>query len=246
MKVLITRPRSVSGPVVAALRRRGASALVTPLIKIANPKSFKAVDRALKRFGRYHAVVFTSVNAVERFLGRSKFVLHRVPEPSSMICAVGSRTAEAVSVLTKGRWKASTIPENAQNSAALSKVLRVPRGRKVLMPRAERGLDTVPAVLKKKGIEVDVVSVYRTVTDERGLSAYRTALARGAGVAIFASPSAARIGAPALKLCGAKAVAIGPTTAAALRSLKIVPIVAKNPSPGALANAAVLAARRLP
>lgn len=244
--VLITRPKSASGPVAAALRRQGAAVIVTPLIKIENPKSFSRVDESLKRFERYHAVVFTSVNAVERFFVRSRFVLHRVPNPPSRVFSVGKKTADSVSVLTKGRWKSSTTPENAQNSAAIAKHLRVPRGHKVLMPRAERGLDTVPQALKRRGITVDVVSVYRSVPDEAGKKLFRKSLALGADIVVFASPSAARIGASDLKTCGAAAVAIGPTTAAALRAMQIDPVVAKDPSPASLAKAAVLAARSLP
>jgi uroporphyrinogen-III synthase len=114
------------------------------------------------------------------------------------------------------------------------------------MPRAERGLDTVPQALARRGIKCEVVPVYRTVPDEAGRKAYREALALGADVVVFASPSAARAGSSDLKLSGAAAVAIGPTTAAALRALKIDPVVAKDPSPEALAKAAVLAARSLP
>ncbi len=220
--------------------------IVTPLIRIVPPGSYSAVDRALRSFRRYHAVVFTSVNAVESFIARSRSVLGRIPDQSSMICAVGKKTAESVSVLTRGCWKVSTIPENAQNSAALAKVLRVPRGRRVLMPRAERGLNTVPSALKKCGATVNVVSVYKSVPDETGRTIFRKALASGADVAVFASPSAARVGAPDVRLSRAAAVAIGPTTAAALRALKIAPVVAEDPSPDALAKAAVIAARSLP
>ncbi|UPT72868.1 MAG: uroporphyrinogen-III synthase [Elusimicrobiota bacterium] len=242
--VLITRPKSVSGAVVVALRRRGATVIVSPLIKIAAPSSHAAVDRSLNSFSRYHAVVFTSSNAVESFFARARKILGHIPKTSAMIYAVGRSTAAAVAVRSKGRWRCSTFPEDAR-SAGLAKILRVPRAANVLIPRAERGLSLLPQALRKRGARVDVVSVYKTVPDTDGLKKFRSALAFGADIAVFASGSAARAGASDLKLSGAKAVAIGPTTASVLRSLKIEPVVSKAPTPDALAKAVILASKDL-
>jgi uroporphyrinogen III methyltransferase/synthase len=242
--VLITRPQAVSGPVAAALRRRGATVIVSPLIRISKPSSHSAVDRSLKSFSRYQAVVFTSANAVESFFARARKVLGGIPKTSAMIYAVGKSTAGSVAVLSKGRWRCSRFAEDA-HSAALAKILRVPRGSHVLIPRAERGLNLLPQALRKRGAKVDVVAVYKTVPDADGRRKFRSALARGADIAVFASGSAAKAGASDLKLSGARAVAIGPTTAAALRSLGIEPVVSKAPTPEALAKAVILASKDL-
>lgn len=138
------------------------------------------------------------------------------------------------------------VPDDAR-AAGLAKVLRVPRGARVLIPRAERGLDTLPRGLRTAGARVTVVPAYRTVPDPEGLRALRRALALGADAATFASPSAAVLAVPDLKLSLAAAIAIGPTTAAALRAKGVTPAaVAERPDPESLARAVVEGLRGRP
>jgi uroporphyrinogen-III synthase len=138
------------------------------------------------------------------------------------------------------------VPEDAR-AAGLIKVLRVPRGSSVLIPRAERGLDLLPDALRKKGVLVAVVPAYRTVPDAEGRRALRRALIQNADAVLFASGSAVDVGHADVKLSGAAAVAIGPTTAAALRKRGIEPAaVSKKPDPKSFAAAAVAALKGRP
>lgn len=137
------------------------------------------------------------------------------------------------------------VPEDAR-AAGLVKVLRVPRGSRVLIPRAERGLDLLPNALRQKGVLVTVAQTYRTVPDEDGRRALRRALIGHADAVLFASGSAADLGAADLKLAGAAAVAIGPTTAAALREHGVVAAVSARPDPKSFAAATVKALKGRP
>jgi len=138
------------------------------------------------------------------------------------------------------------VPEDAR-AAGLARVLRVPRGTRVLLPRAERGLDTLATGLRKAGARVTIVTAYRTLPDDKGRRTLRRALALGADAVCFASGSAAVLGARDVALSGAAAIAIGPTTAAVLRSHGVVPAaVAKRPDPGSFARAVVLGLRGRP
>ena len=217
--------------------------LFAPLIKTVPPRSWKALDRALLDLRSYDAVAFTSANAVDFFFLRCQSLLGRKPVSPSILAAVGRATAKAVAA---NGWACSVIPEDAR-AAGLAKALRVPRGSRVLIPRAERGLDTLPRALRAAGARVTVVPTYRTVADTDGLRSLRRALALGADAVTFASGSAVILGASVLKISGAAAVAIGPTTAATLRSKGIVPAaVAKRPDPESFAQAVVLTLRGRP
>jgi uroporphyrinogen-III synthase len=102
-------------------------------------------------------------------------------------------------------------------------------------------------MLRKAGAVVDVPTAYRTIPDPEGRRALRRALALGADAATFASPSAAVLAVPDLKLSGAAAIAIGPTTAAALRAKGVIPAaVAKRPDPKSFALAVVQALKDRP
>lgn len=241
--VVITRPRLKSGGAAAALAAKGARVVFAPLIKTVPPKSWKALDRAIKNLRRYDAVAFTSANAVDFFFLRCRKLLAGKPVSPRTVAAVGRATQKAVSV---HGWACTVMPEDAR-SEGLARILRVPRGARVLIPRAERGLDTLPRSLRKNGARVTVAAAYRTVPDPEGLRTLRRALALGADAVTFASPSAAVPAVPYLKISGAAAVAIGPTTAAALRAKGVVPAaVAKRPDPESLARAVVEALRGRP
>ena len=241
--VIITRPRPKSGGAAAALRKRGARVIFVPLIETVPPKSWKALDRAILNLRRYDAVAFTSVNAVDFFFLRCQKILAGKPASPRILAAVGHATAKAVAA--KG-WICSVIPEDAR-AAGLAKALRVPRGSRVLIPRAERGLDTLPKALRRSGVLVTVVPAYRTLPDSEGRRALRRALALGADAVTFASGSAAILGVPDVKLSGAAAVAIGPTTATTLRAHGVIPAaVSKRPDPESFARAVVLALRGRP
>lgn len=241
--VVVTRPRLKSGGAAASLKKMGARVVFAPLIRTVAPRSWKALDRAINNFRRYDVVAFTSANAVDFFFLRCRKLLAGKPVSPRILAAVGRATQKAVSV---HGWACTVVPEDAR-SAGLTKVLRVPRGARVLIPRAERGLDTLPRSLRKNGARVTVVPAYRTVPDPEGLRTLRRALALGADAVTFASPSAAVPAVPYLKISGAAAVAIGPTTAAALRARGVVPAaVAKRPDPESLASAVVQALRGRP
>ena len=241
--IVVTRPRAKSGGAAAALKKRGARVIHAPLIRTAAPRSWRALDAALKNLSGYDAVAFTSSNSVDFFFSRMTAILGRTQASPRILAAVGRATADAVAV---HGWRCTVIPEDAR-AAGLVRLLRVPRGSRVLIPRAERGLDYLPRSLRAAGARVTVVAAYRTVSDASGRRALRRALALGADAVTFASGSAAVLGARDCALSGAAAVAIGPTTAAVLRSRNVrAAAVSKRPDPESFARAVVFALRGRP
>ena len=231
--MIVTRPRASSAGLAAALRARGARVVFAPLINTTPPKSWKSLDRALRRLSRFDAVAFSSRTAVDFFFTRMKSVLRDRPRRPRFIAAVGPATAKA---LAARGWKCSVVPEDAR-AAGLARAWKLPRGARVLLPRAERGLTVLPEALAAAGARVTLAAAYRTVRDPAGLRVLRRAVAAGADAACFASGSAAAaLGAARLGRCAA--VAIGPTTAAALRARGLrAAAVARNPGADAFADA---------
>src|SRR5690606_6971248 len=95
-RVVVTRAAEQAGPLVDALRRRGAEPLVVPTIAIADPADGGAsLQEAVAGVtaGRYAWVVLTSANGAERFLGA-------LPDARALggvqVAAIGPATAEAV------------------------------------------------------------------------------------------------------------------------------------------------------
>jgi uroporphyrinogen-III synthase len=231
--VVVTRPRASSDEAAKALRRLGAEVAFAPLIRRLPPRSWGPLDRALARLERYDAVAFASAAAVEALFRRARGRL-KSPPPAA---AVGPATARA---LTARGWRPRVVAEDAR-AEGLARALRLPRGAKVLLPRAERGREALPRLLRAAGAKVDAVTAYRTVPDPAGRRALRRALRAGADAVCFASGSAVAAAGP---LGRAAAVAIGPTTAAALRARGVRPAaVADAPTPAALARAVLRALR---
>ena len=242
--MIVTRPKASSARLAAALRARGARVVFAPLIRTVPPRSWKRLDAALRGLSGYDAVVFASANAVAAFFDRAAAVLKAAPSAPATVAAVGPATAAASAA--RG-WKASVVPE-VRRAEGLARALRLPRGARVLIPRAERGRETLPRLLRDAGARVTIASAYRTLPDAAGRKALRSALADGADAACFASGSAAVAAASALgparmrrafRACAA--VAIGPVTADALRAVGVRAVVARAAGDEELAAAAVRA-----
>mgnify|MGYP001615529976 CR=1 FL=1 len=243
--IVVTRPRAQSARLAAALRARGARVVFAPLIVIVLPRSLRKLDEALRGLSRFEAVVFASANAVDMFFSRAKRIIGKRPAPPLVAAAVGPATAEA---LRARGWACAVIPEDSR-AEGLAASLRLPRGCRVLLPRAERGREALPRLLRAAGARVTPAAAYRTLADKAGLRRLREALDCGAHAVLFASPSAVTSAANRLGRARMRrvfgtvaAVAIGPTTAAALRALGVTPAgVAPRPDADSFASAAARA-----
>jgi len=141
-------------------------------------------------------------------------------------------------------------PEGVHNAADLARALIATRplaGERVLIPRAEDGRTDAIDLLRAAGaIVVDVVA-YRTTgvaADEPEVTAGRVLLKAG-GAAYCAAFAPSQVQALAaitgpLGQVRSQFVAIGETTAAALREAGVTPLVAATPTPEGLAQAIAL------
>lgn len=192
--------------------------IFAPLIRTMAPRSWRPLDSALNHLEQYDAVIFASANAAAFVFARIKKIFKTRPPAPAIVAAVGPSTAKA---LCAGGWNCTFVADD-NRAAGLARELRLPRGTRVLIPRAAGGLDVLPQALKKAGLHVTTPTAYRTVADARGRRVLGRALASGVDAVCFASGSAvAALGGRGLK--GAAAIAIGPTTAAALKKAGLPP-----------------------
>ncbi len=93
--ILVTRAVHQAEEFSTALRSLGADVLEFPTIRICDPDSWDDLDRCIKKIAGYHGIIFTSVNAVEKFFQRvDANTLFDLKE--KILCAIGIKTQEAL------------------------------------------------------------------------------------------------------------------------------------------------------
>lgn len=165
-RVLITREYT---PEYEPLAELGAEIFEFPTLRIAPPKSFAELDRAIETISTYHWLVITSGNAFEYFMGRLLEKGGDIRDLKGLkICAIGSRTAEAVARygmrvdMVPGEFSAEGLVKafSRQGGEGL-------RGLKVLLPRADKARDLFPERARSLGGFIDTPTVYRAVRPEK-------------------------------------------------------------------------------
>lgn len=167
--VLVPRAKDQAGPMSARLASHGAIPIEVPTISVEPPRSPAQMERAIKGLvdGRYHWIVFTSVNAVKAVWEKlAEFGLDARALAGVRVAAVGEKTAQAVRDL--GITPELLPKANARNASGLVDVFPAfdddldPVDR-VLLPRADIATDTLVDGLLDLGWAVEDVVAYRTV-----------------------------------------------------------------------------------
>jgi uroporphyrinogen III methyltransferase/synthase len=154
-RVVVTRARTQASDLVARLHDLGAATIELPVIELDEPgDGGVALRRATRDVATYDWVVFTSANAVARFV---PLLRDARAFGAARIAAIGPGTAEA---LRRHRLEADLVPERFVAESLLAGFPDGP-GR-VLLPRAAVARDVLPDGLRAKGWDVDVVEAYRT------------------------------------------------------------------------------------
>lgn len=225
-RILVTRPREQSAEFVSLLEASGADPIEAPMIRIAPPSDYAALDEACARIDTFDWVVFSSTNGVDALLGRLLASPRDLRDlKGTRLCAVGTATAER---LAHHGLKVDLMPPESRAEAVVHAMERHGdlRGRRVLLPRADIGREVIGDELRRRGADVSEAVAYRTVKvdleREGGPDIYRMLLEGRIDVVTFTSPSAVRsfvqlLGAePAADLLQKTVVAsIGPVTAEA-------------------------------
>lgn len=219
-RVVVTRAADQARDFADALSSAGAEVLTRPLIRIQDAQDTKPLDQAALHIHDYDWIIFTSANAVGRFVRALSRRGTRELGGRTRIAAVGPATAEA---LGRAGLRVSLVPRAHTAEAVAEALVRTGpiAGTHILWPRASAARNDLTRALENAGARVDAIEAYRTAVDAAAARALvRELAARGADVLTFTSPSAVMAfvdagGAAAVRT--ASVAVIGPVTAAEAR-----------------------------
>ena len=159
--IAVTRSRKQSSDLVRLLRDAGAEVLEIPTIEINNPNSWAEVDEQINCIDTFSWLAFASPNSVDRFINR---VLQTTGDIRGLgrlkIAAVGPATTKRV----ESYFLSVALTPREHRAECLAKVLGDTMGddERLLYPRAAKGRDVMPTLLKERGVHVKDVVVYQT------------------------------------------------------------------------------------
>jgi uroporphyrinogen-III synthase len=174
VRVLVGRALHQASALSAGLRDLGADVLEIPFIEIRKPRSYKALDSALKNSAQYDWLILTSVNGVDALWERlRKLHIGGTSIRHLKIAAIGPATSQAIE---QHGVKVNIVPKEYVAESVVASLRRKVKGKRVLLARAKVARDVIPRELRKLGAYVDVVEAYETVIPPASRQRLRTAL----------------------------------------------------------------------
>jgi uroporphyrinogen III methyltransferase / synthase len=217
-RIVVTRARAQASELARRLDALGGEPIELPAIRIEPRIDSEEVTRAVESIHTYALVCLTSSNGVNLLFeamaaqGRDARAL-----ANASIAAIGSGTEAA---LAANGVIADIVPERFVAEELVQALDKLElQGKPVLVARAAEAREVLPDSLRKKGAEVDVVTLYETVAEDPNPDALERA--READFIIFTSSSTVR---NFVEAAGensipnqARVVSIGPVTSEAAR-----------------------------
>jgi uroporphyrinogen III methyltransferase/synthase len=155
--IVVTRAREQASELRARIEALGAEVIELPTISI------EAIEFELPELADYTWLLFTSVNGVDAFFDRGLAAegLDARALAGVRVAAIGPNTEHVL--LSRG-IRVDLLPVRAVAESLLESFPQATSpGERVLLARAEKGRDVLPAGLTGRGYAVDVLPVYRTV-----------------------------------------------------------------------------------
>ena len=207
--IAVTRARAQASALARRLRSLGAATVEAPAIRIV------PIDGPAPEITRYDLVCLTSPNGVRLLFDRVYRAGHDARVFSgARVAAIGPGTAAA---LREHGLIADVVPTRFVAEGLVDALADLPVQR-ALIARAAQARDVLPAALRQRGVEVDVLALYETVAEPIS-EPQRRAIA-AAGYVTFTSSSTVKFffdtvgdGLPERT----RLVSIGPVTSDALR-----------------------------
>lgn len=161
-RVLITRSRSQASVLAEKIEALGGEPYEFPTIDIADPDDYGPLDKAIAEIESYDWLVLTSVNGVQYFMNRMRWLRKDVRNLHGIkIVAIGPKTREEIE---KYGIFCEFMPEEfvAEAIIEIFKGEDV-QGKKVLLPRADIARKILPDTLRSMGAVVNEATAYKTV-----------------------------------------------------------------------------------
>lgn len=221
--VVVTRTGTRAAGLHDALEEAGASTIELPLTRQVDASDGGVSLRtAVAGADRFAWVVFTSVNAVERFIAAR----HDPPGfGAARLAAVGPATAEAV---RSSGGEPDLVPAVHSGRGLVEEFpAATPGARPVLFPAADLAPDTIEHGLEAKGWDVQRVEAYRTVAAAPPDDALLARVAGADALVLFATSAvhafvALRTATGAAVPVPPRVVCVGTSTADAARAAGMV------------------------
>jgi uroporphyrinogen III methyltransferase/synthase len=220
LTVAVTRARPAASGLARRLEALGARVLQAPAIRTM-PLPGSAPDLAA-----YDLLCLTSPVGVATLFERLHADGHDARAlAGTRVAAIGPGTAQA---LAERGIVADVLPERAVAEGLVEALAELaPPVRRALIARAGEGRDVLPDALRARGVEVDVLALYKTLAETPPAHVLQEALA--ADYVTFTSASTVRFFLRALgdnrPSADTRIVSIGPITSAALREHGLEPHV---------------------
>jgi uroporphyrinogen-III synthase len=157
---LVGRARQQASSLSAELKKLGADVIEIPFIEIRKPRSYRALDTALRGIAEYDWLILTSVNGVEALRARMQKLRIKVGSLEHLhIAAIGPATCAEIEKLN---MKVEVVPERYVAESVIESLRGFVEGKRVLLARAKVARDVIPRQLRSMGATVDVVEAYET------------------------------------------------------------------------------------
>ncbi len=217
------------------LRRRGASVIPFPTVRLVPPKNTQSLDRALREWTRYDWIVFTSTHGVDSVVDRANHLGVDLGRLHGKIAAVGPATMAS---LEAAGLSVAVVPEEFLTDRIAAELGDV-CGRAILLPRSRIARKSLAEELKDRGAIVTEVDAYDAVPAEPDVA--RLKGARRVDFVLFTSASAATNFVSLVPedvlariKTTAEAACIGPVTAEAARDLgfRVTVVAEEHTIPG--------------
>ena len=226
--ILVTRPEAQAGPLCGALQAQGAFVHEFAAIRIAPPKSFAPLDRALRNLKNFDAVIFTSTNAANAFFSRLARLGKDTRSLAGLrVAVIGEATAR---LLAEKGVRADLVPDSF-HSRELARELKKRnwiRRRHFLLPRTDIAPPLLKEALESGGGRVTEVMAYRTLPGGDRKELKKLLAGTAMDYALFASASSVshffrQLPGPLCAKIKRRLVSIGPATTAAMKALGLKP-----------------------
>jgi uroporphyrinogen-III synthase len=244
VRVLVPRPRERAEPLCFLLEDEGAEVLALPLLELEPPSDPRPLRAAAELLRRFSWVAFASERAVTALVEAARTAGTLDVLRTRKLAAVGPATAAALTA--HGLEPTLVAAVSTGEGLAEALVPRLQPGEVVLLPAAEQGRRALEDGLAVAGVTVERVVAYRSSPAGSAPAGWAEVVAHPPRCVLFGSPRTVEA---FLSLPGAAglvgvvlAVAVGPTTAAALRDRGWEPAaIASAPTPPEWVEAAVRA-----
>jgi uroporphyrinogen III methyltransferase/synthase len=177
-RIVVTRTRAQASELVAKLEENGAACLEYSTIHIEPVDDYQLLDQALEVMDTYDWVLFTSLNAITYFFKR----LNATGRDSRALagCCIGAVGRATAEELRRHGIRADLVPENFTGEGlARALITGGVKGKKILLPRALKAMETLPEMLDDAGAEVTVAPVYQNVPPQGRKDELRDQLENG-------------------------------------------------------------------